>query len=212
MNKIILSILVCFIFIFPVKVFSKTFKCEFVQEKFDGGQSNEATCSGTGEIAMGLKRTEHCKVDFPVFSFSDYIDFNVDLNQKTIAYTAVRGVTDYGIKHMILDHKKKGDKTEEEVRKDYSKVYKRKQEGFNILSINTYQSSPVLFGKEPLMTNYLIVYKDSYLDSKRPDEHLYSLFIPNNGHSIITEYNSSRTRKGESSWVNVKFGKCIQMN
>ena len=107
MNKLILSILICFIFLFPGKVFSTTFKCEFVQEKFDGGKSNVATCSGTGEIVKNLKRTEHCDVEFPVMNYRDYLDFNVDLNQKTIAYTTVRGTTDYGIKQMIQFHKKK---------------------------------------------------------------------------------------------------------
>jgi hypothetical protein len=198
-----------FLFLFPSISFSQTFKCEFIQEKFESGKSNGGTCSGDPEISMSSSleprsREKHCRYNSTSSNYTDYLDFNIDLDKKTISYHEVQGVPLHMMRERIKYHQRKGDKTEEEVRKsfDYLKKFSGDRKG-EVLSVNTHLNRGMT--DHPTI-QYLIVYKEGYV----PNEYIYSLFIPNNGKSILTWYSFvDKSSIGKSSWVDMKFGKCV---
>ena len=81
-----------FLFLYPSISLSQTFKCEFIQERFKGGKTNEGSCSGNPEIVFSTEydlkpRNKHCEVDDYSKYFSRYlIDYRVDLDNKIISY------------------------------------------------------------------------------------------------------------------------------
>ena len=204
------------LFLFPSISFSQTFKCEFITEKFKGGKSNEGTCGGDPEITFSGKnytspRHEHCRIDI-VTDYDDYIDFIVDTSNKTITYNVESGMTSHGIDGMGLYHKKRGDKSEEEVRESYGKTKVRKEEGVDV-TVQSF-SQMVDLNKDNKYkgiktTSYLITYKKVYPKNITEGELFYTLYVSQNGKSIISQYNTYSGRKGGSSWVDMKFGKCV---
>ena len=58
-------------------------------------------------------------------------------------------------------------------------------------------------------TSYLITYKKVYPKNITEGELFYTLYVSQNGKSIISQYNTYSGRKGGSSWVDMKFGKCV---
>jgi hypothetical protein len=201
-----------FLFLFSSISFSQTFKCEFVSEKFKGGKTNKGECSGEPEILFSgkftkVERTEHCRLSSPSSTYEDYLDFKVDVEKKVISYNEVQGITRHELNEMIEYHKRKGSKTEKEVRESYdkkSKMFSGKRKG-EILSVNTHINEGMLYEKGLETTQYLIVYKSSYI----PNEEIYSLYIPDSGNSILTWYNFSNNQSHKGSWVNHRFGKCV---
>ena len=213
MNKqLTLLLSLTFLFLYPSISFSQTFKCEFVSEKFEGGKTNKGECSGEPEIIFNStisksERNEHCRTSSLDLLFDDYLDFNVNVEGKIIIYDEVRGITPHDLRKMIKYHKRKGDQTEEEVRKSYDKQIKMfsGKRGGEILSVNTHINKGMLFEKGSETTQYLIIYKDSYI----PNEQIYSLFIPDSGNSILTWYSFSNNPSSKGSWVSHRFGKCV---
>jgi hypothetical protein len=213
MNKLTTQIIILILlFLFPSVSFSQTFKCEFVSEKFKGGKSNEGRCSGDPETVFKSKfskpeRTEHCVLQYSGSTYDDYLDFRVNLEKKTVSYNQVRGITTHKLNESIEYFKRNGRKTEEEVREMYdkqNKMFSGNSKG-KILSVNTHINTGML-EKGSETTQYLIIYKEMYL----PNEQMYSLFIPDNGKSILTWYNfNNNPDYGRSSWIDLRFGKCV---
>ena len=184
MNKQLTFLLaLTFLFLYPSISFSQTFKCEFVREKFDGGKKNIGSCSGDPEIVTKAKRTKHCEVSDLNF-YSDIADYTFDLNSRTIFYTA---------KHF---HRGK---------KNFERLNKA-----DILSVHSFTEKLDMDGKDNennRSTSYLITYKEK---SSRHFDYIYTLYIPQNGKSIISEYHSnSSDTQGNASWVGMRFGKCV---
>jgi hypothetical protein len=204
-----------FLFLFPSVSFSQTFKCEFIQEKYKGGKSNAGSCSGDPELIFSTQnnlfpRHKHCKIE-KVFGYDDYIDFIVDTSNKTVIYNVKSGMTSHGINSMVLFHKRKGDESEEEVRESYGKIRIRKEEGVEM----TVQTSTEMVDrnkgnnyKGDKTTSYLITYKIVLPKHISENENLFTLYIPQNGKSIISQYNTWED-DSNSSWVDHKFGKCV---
>jgi hypothetical protein len=211
-------LILIFLFLFPPVSFSQTFKCEFIQEKFKGGKTNKITCSGKlEELWSSNKRNEHCRVGGTGGTgFEDYIDYTVDLKNKSITYKEKSGTTPYGIDEMVLYHKGEGDNTsEDEIRKRYGEVhtYNMKRE---IVSIKTFSQIDQRLGgdsKKRETTSHLITYKwisrSRDFEGKGIQNDLFStLYIPENGESVISGYVMNTGRSSVSS-VNLRFGKCV---
>jgi hypothetical protein len=216
MNKKLTFLLsLTFLFLYPSISLSQTFKCEFIQEKFKGGKSNEATCSGDPELSFSSKnhttpRHEHCDIDI-VNHYNDYIDFNIDTSNKTVTYNVKSGKTSHGMDMSVLRHKRKGDMSEEEVRESYGKTRIRTQEGLEM----TVQSFSQMVEKNKgnnfkgnKTTSYLITYKTVYPKRITENEDFYTLYIPQSGKSTLSEYHTFTDQNDSSSWVSLKFGKC----
>jgi hypothetical protein len=188
-NQIIIFI---FLFLSPSISFSQTFKCEFVTEKFKGGKSNTGNCSGDPEIVFSVgvsqkPRTEHCEVDDNTF-FEDYYDYIVSIDDRTITYTEKSGkVTSMG-KGLMIKH------------------------SYNILSTKPFIQYVSEGGKRNPSISYLITYLQSFPKQPSTDENVFTIYIPHHGKSIISTYitNSGFTHnRGFSSWIKMKFGKCV---
>jgi hypothetical protein len=191
-NLTIQIIILIFLILFPSVSFSQTFKCEFVSEKFKGGLSYSGSCSGDPVLSnetlsrMG-KRNEFCKTSTssPLL-YTEYIDYVVDLDNKTIKYIENMGS---GVTEV--------------------KSFSNKR-SFDILSVNPFTQITITEKLEQIQTtSYLVTYK-SKIGKIFKREEFYSLYIPNNGKSIVSSYHQSQdTRKGTYSMVKMLFGKCV---
>jgi hypothetical protein len=175
-----------FLFLYPSISFSQTFKCEFISEKFKGGKSNEGSCSGDPELVYGKPRNEHCKVeDNPLFF--DYKDYIVNLTEKQMIYKERFGIVGEDLKREW----------------DYVEPY--------VLSIHPFTQ---ITGKNKhnkkgdKSTSYLITYKTVLPKKVTERERMFTLYIPQHGRSVISEYHTTDIN-GDSSWVSMKFGKCV---
>jgi hypothetical protein len=187
-------IILILLFMFPTVSFSQTFKCEFIQEKFKGGKSNKGECSGDPEIVFSFKgyvhpRNEHCNVEDSLI-YVDFKDYVVNLNYKAMIYKERTGLV--------------GEDKKEEWR------YKEP----HILSIHPITQ---MIGKNihntkgDKSTSYLITYKTLLPKEVSENQRIYTLYIPHHGRSIISEYIiPSEFDTDESSWVSMKFGKCVK--
>ena len=205
--------------LFPSVSYSTTFKCEFIQEKFKGGKSNVGSCSGDPEITYSTNkytspRNKQCEDKTYVSSYSDFQDFVVDLDNKTISYVEVSGTTQYGVDMMVAYHKKLGDKDEKEARKIYGKIHKyditREILSSHSFTQMVYQSAENGL-KKVTTKSYLITYKREYPPEISKNEGILTLYIPENGKSIISDYNMT-VRPDNSSWVSMQFGKCVNIS
>ena len=202
---------ITFVFIFPFVSHSTTFKCEFVAEKFKGGKTNVGTCSGDPEIVFGTKqypakRSLHCSNKTPV-SYDDYIDYVVDLDKRLITYTNKRQNTEVGLA-MMMEHISEStfeNKEDYELYIETLKAVKEYKFSEKILTIQSFNQTFDGSGK-----SLVITYKHITALSRpdRPEEIFYSLYIPPNGKSILTKY-ITQPLDSTASWVNHKFGKCV---
>ena len=185
MNKPLTYLLsLTFLFLYPSISFSQTFKCEFVREKFDGGKKNIGKCSGDPEIIFGSGRTQHCK-DSGVPVWSEYKNYVVDLDKKLITFIEITG--------LIRD-----DRYE---KSDEGKVF------HEILDVRSFTETLVRVKKKVVekTLSYLITYTDDYSSRKQ----LSTLYIPQNGKSIISTYYRTMDDRYDGSWIEMKFGKCV---
>jgi len=200
-----------FFFIFPFVSHSTTFKCEFITEKFKGGKLNEATCSGDPEIAFSTdqyteKRSEHCKPELPV-SYTDFIDYVVDLDKRLITYTEISQYTERGLAYLkqnITEDLKKNKKDYEWYIGDLESVKEHKY-SFKILTVQYFNE--IVAGES--RKSLFITYKKKSKYTSKPSDRFYSLYIPPQGKSIHTGYVSNPFPGKRNSWVNIKFGKCV---
>lgn len=201
--------ILAFLFLFPSVSFSQTFKCEFMQEDFLDGRSNESSCSGTPESVFGLNysRTQHCKFK-DIDRYTNY-SLIADLKTKKITYSVIYGNTRRYIEEKVAYHKNQGDMDKHEVRQKYSKIEKYDYIS-DILSahpfVQIFSSRAGDYG-DVKSTSHLITFKRKL--SNPEDESLFTVYIPENGKSIMSEYVLSSLR-GENSWLNMNFGKCVK--
>ena len=176
-----------FLFLYPSISFSQTFKCEFVSEKFKGGKTNEGTCTGEPEIVFKKPRNEHCKVqDFLITEFKDYI---VNLTEKQMIYKERMGSFGKIVKQDWV----------------YVEPYILSISPFTQITGRNKQNT-----KNVKSTSYLITYKIVLPKEVSEQERMYTLYIPKHGHSVISQYNTTRNDiNGESSWISMNFGKCV---
>jgi len=185
MNKLTTQIIVLILlFLFPSVSFSQTFKCEFIQEKFKGGKSNKSMCTGEPESAyypIQKERTEYC-INFPTqpTNYLDYINFEVDLEKKTVFWSDKFGMEN-----------------------DYRLVGNSNK----IISSNVFEESVLVAGDENKFKStisHLILFHPVIGDNVK------SLYIPENGKSIITSYDSYRNTSNsvETSRVILRYGVC----
>jgi hypothetical protein len=175
-----------FLFLYPSISFSQTFKCEFVSEKFLDGKTNRASCSGDPELTIHSSRTPHCGDGIGAVTRIDYKDYVVDLKNKNIKYKSKTGTLKEG---------------------NYKTNFERTVYG-TILDVQSFNQN--VYSKESGEENtisLLIVYSVEGADS---EEKPSSLYIPQNGKSIISEYSINfMTDHGDMSWVGMMFGKCV---
>jgi hypothetical protein len=197
--KLIFILSLTFLFLYPSISLSQTFKCEFIQEKFKGGKTNEGTCTGDPEILFSHKsyvspRNKHCEVDEKVFSYEDYTNYIVDLENKKITFTSRKGVL------------VKGSQVQETTGIE--------NDILNIYPFTQIKNNGEIDGKSKT-TSYLVTYKSPFPDFMKNiliDEYFHTLYIPQHGKSIISSYYnniSQPDRKGDSSFINMRFGKCV---
>lgn len=209
MKKLLTKFIILIFLLFPSTSYSISFKCEFIQEKFKGGKPNEASCSGFPESTFGISkipwdRNIHCDNETEVTFYKDFRNYVVDLDKKTIKYIEKSGITPHGIDGMIEYSKSKGDVDENQARKKYSKVREYVRTPYILYA----HSFPQTFSdrgdsfKEKKTTSYIITYANP---GNPGNEYLYTLYIPENGKSIISEYIMF---SGDMSWIKNKFGNC----
>lgn len=207
-----------FLFLYPSISFSQTFKCEFIQERFIGGKSNNYSCTMEPEVVFSYKgytypRTPQCK-DTDKYKYEDYKGLIVDMESKTIKWNRIEGYTEYGIKEMVEYGLEKHETTKEDLLKIYSETNKFNY-SYEIIS-SYFLPETVLYTdenkkvKRKLEQSLLVVSTWKVGNG----ENVMSLYIPENGKSIITEYNVNMTpeRFGEGSSVKIKFGTCHKVN
>ncbi len=178
-----------FLFLYPSISFSQTFKCEFGEEKLKGGRSNQIICTGEPEIKYDNfeSRTRNCYIRM-VEHPSNYMDSQiaVDLKKETIFWTKIFG-----------------------------RFGKDKSDSINLmyqfLSSHVFEESIPMKGDEMKFkktTSHLITYRNLTLIPQGWKNG--SLYIPENGKSIITEYKTSKNDNnlGEYSEVRLRFGTC----
>ena len=186
MNKKLTFLLsLTFLVLFPSVAFSQIFKCEFVSEKFLNGKTNRASCSGDPELTIHSSRTPHCGDGIGAVTRIDYKDYVVDLKNKNIKYKRKTGTLKEGNYKTNFERTDYG--TILDVQSFNEKVYSKENEEENTISL-------------------LIVY---LLEGPTTGETPSSLYIPQNGKSIISEYSRNFIDDGDSSWVSMKFGKCV---
>ena len=210
MNKKLTFLLaLTFLFLFSSVSFSQTFKCEFFTEKFKNGKSNQGECSGDPEIVFSSgvttsPRTNHCEVDSNI-RYEDFLDFVVDLDMKFITYSFKSGMTNHGIDKMVLYEKTRGNNDEKKLREEYRGSVVEYDQIKKVISTQTFTQLEDGYKGEKT-TSHLITYTQTPKDK---NEEVYTLFIPENGKSIISKYNIM-TETDKSSWINMKFGKCVK--
>jgi hypothetical protein len=189
-----------FLFLFPSVSFSQTFKCEFITEKFKGGKSNTGSCSGDPELRFqSTDRSSHCESDpLDLDNYVDFLNYIVDIDNKVISYV----------------EKGKGGFPQE---RGNPFKHNRSRE---ILSVIPHSERIFLLGdggkkfKSITTKSYLVISKLLYendLMNDPLDENLSTLYIPENGKSIITGFGSFGVGGGgeETSYGRMKFGKCV---
>jgi hypothetical protein len=138
----------------------------------------------------------------------------VDLDSKTISYVEVSGTTQYGVGMMVAYHKKLGDKDEKEARKIYGKINKynitREILSSHSFTQMVYQSAENGL-KKVTTKSYLITYKREYPPEISKNEGILTLYIPEHGKSIISDY-SMTVKPDNASWVSMQFGKCVNIS
>lgn len=166
-------IVLVLLFVFPSVSHSTTFKCEFIQEKFKGGKTNEIICTGEPEYGFigNSDRNKYClntEVTQPN-NYEDYIDFDVDLDKKTIYWTSVFGRSKSekvdGISRDILSFDRVDETVSQWVSSDEHNIK------------NT--------------SSYLITFGQETLGKQKEYSRISSLYIPESGKSILTDYNTS---------------------
>jgi hypothetical protein len=118
------------------------------------------------------------------------VDYIVDLNGKTISYTNRSGFV--------------GEKPRE---------FQKKTDILFTLPFIQVVNKGEGNKKGDKTTSHLIVYKETYLKDISERENTMTLYIPHHGKSIISEYITDgrlfQAQKRDLSWVNMKFGKCV---
>jgi hypothetical protein len=171
-----------FLFLFSSVSYSTTFKCEFIQEKFTGGKTNEVNCTGDPELLYpGMNandRKNHClntEVVNPR-NFEDYVDFEVDLDKKTISWISQHG----------------GPRSE-------LNIIRESRDILSAFKVPEFPGGAI---------SYLITFRKDYWNSKR--KQFGSLYIPESGKSIVVHYKTTHLPKIESepSSARMRFGIC----
>jgi hypothetical protein len=185
----------------------KAFECGFVYSKVKEGKSGEATCSYTAEKVVSnpsehFPPNEHCKTE-PVFEYKDLTNFQIDLATNRVTWDEEDGLASFEVPGMIEYYMRKQKISKEEaIAKARSKIRLRSE--CNIYSINkisdrtdTDEISRAPLDRPKYTPAYVITFGDSYTN--------YSIYISSKTNSaILSEYASNN----ESSWVNLRFGKC----
>ena len=182
-------IILILLFQFPSVSFSQTFKCEFIQEKFEGGSSNNGICSGDPELNLGRKSNDHCWTEPINNGYEDYLDFEVDLNSGVINW--IRRF-EFSKDYLTKNKSNSEPKQVEQTGKVISHYFFKQRKGLGALTKYT--------------DSYIIIYtqESMYNDIVR------TLYIPQNGKSIISRHitNADLLFGKESSWLNIRFGTC----
>ena len=192
MNKITALIyILTLLFLFPSVSHSTNFKCEFTEETFKGGKTNLVVCSGDPDISGSGPRTKHCD-NRPSFHLgADYLDFVVDVEAKNVTYKTV--INSGESKNKVFSSSK-----------------------YKIRTLYVYNERTRINKVETIGKSYLINFGvkwrnlDKKGEIKNEHEFIHVLYIPENGKSIITSFNSAGNLVESTSWASMRFGKCVK--
>lgn len=182
------------------------FECAFIQEKYSSGKPNEASCSMLPEKVYSTKwhtprKDEHCDIK-AVYSFEDLTDVMVDTDKESVIWTSHYGLTDEAKPKQKAYYIKQG-MSEDEADKKVN-FEKKDTQFFRI--VTHYKSNTRIYFDE--------VTGKIFDPPKQVPEHtliltnqhnLFYLYIPEaSGHAILLR----PTGNADSSWVNIRFGRC----
>jgi hypothetical protein len=182
-----------FLFLFPSVSFSQTFKCEFIQEKDEDGSSNNGVCFFDPELRGDRRNNEHCwtKQITERDIYEDYLDFKVDVDKGVVNWTRrVESSTNY--------------RTTNRTTSEPSKT----QETGKIVSFYSFPQVLQRGMNSKVTVSYIIVYTQR---SKYFGEFVRTLYIPQNGKSIISNYRIHMdlfNDRIKSSSLDMRFGTC----
>ncbi|MCK4622969.1 MAG: hypothetical protein KAT62_12230 [Desulfuromonadales bacterium] len=203
------SIIVLALLSSPSFTQAETFECSFIQEKYPSGKPNAASCSMLPEEVYSSRwytpeKTQHCKID-SVYSYEDLTDFLVDTNMKKAQWVVDFGLTEDAKTTQKAYYIKEGfSKEEAENRvnvKKKTEVYTRIV-SHNISKTRIYIDEITGKSLDPpkeIPEHNMIL---SNINST------YLLYLPEaSGHAILME----PTGMADSSWVQIRFGKCRKL-
>lgn len=185
---------------------SETFECAFLQEQSPSGKSNKATCSMLPEKVFSTRfhtpeKNAHCEVK-PVVAIEDLTDVLVDTGMRTVAWTLESRLTEESKRSLQARYIKEG-MSKEEAEKQVNRE-RADRELFQIASHIKSMSritldeitGKILDPPKEAPEHHLVVRNKIYL---------YYLYIPEaSGHAILLE----PITEADSSWINMRFGKC----
>ncbi len=185
----------------------ESFECAFIQEKYSSGKSNQASCSMLPEKVYSTKwhtprKNEHCEVKAVYSLFDDLTDVIVNTDKKSVIWTNHLGIIDDAKTKQKANYIKQGmseDKADKKVNFE-----KKDMEYFKI--VTHYKSNTRIYFDE--------VTGKAFHPPKEVPEHtlilsnkhsLFYLYIPEaSGHAILL----APRGEADSSWINIRFGKC----
>ena len=200
---------VCAAIALSLPVHAAFFECAFLQEKHAAGKSNKASCSMLPEKVYSTKwytpkQTEHCDID-KVHSYEDIEDVIINTEVGIITWKKHYGLTEdakTSQKRYYIEH---GDSEEEADKK--VNFEKKQEEYFQIKSHHVSEQNiwiDEVTGKLLDPPKKIPYHNLMFTDGRS----MFYLYIPeSSGHAILLEPNGM----ADSSWVEMRFGRCRSM-
>jgi hypothetical protein len=188
---------------------AETFECAFLQDKYESGKSNKASCSMLPEKVYSTKdytpkKNEHCEV-IGVYLYEDLEDVKIDTEKSTVSWVEHTGFTEDAKKTQKKYYLKEG-KSAKEADKDVN-IEHREHETYRITAY--YKSQDLLrfdavmkkvFDPPKKVTVHTIIFTNG--------TQLFYLYIPeSSGYAILLQPSELEN----SSWVDMRFGNCRKL-
>lgn len=183
------------------------FECAFMQDKYLAGKANDATCTMSPENTFATSsnptpsRTALCNVNAAT-SYTEYRDFLIDTDKKTVTWDEYFGVIESVIPAMRRRYILEGKSETEANRLTRDRLIGSQQyliasftEAQNYLYWDERTKKPYDPPKD--VKEYFLILKDGHTTLQ--------LYIPEaSGHAILSKYAGYEL----ASWINMRFGQC----
>ena len=185
---------------------ARGFVCGFISDKVKDGRSGDASCSYNADkvFVPPLPFNQHCKTK-SVFDFED-VRLQLDFGTNTVEWKKDDGLAPFAVQRMTDHYMRKENLPRDQAeRRATERAPFMRDFTYKILHVQKSEDSSYLdpITKAPRTqpkNDALYTISFGYIFGHT----VYTLFIPENGNSILTRYWSD----DEWSWVNHRFGKC----